>query len=309
MIGHPQGASGAAGVVATALALSRGFLPPTINLHDPDPQCDLDFLPTRAGPRVRPRRCAIALDSGRRTPRWCSVPCDVGGRRGAGPAGRLPRRSWRAPGRACGCSIGRGFRAPKLCGDTLNPGALRVLVGTHSTGRRAVRARSRARRHGAERPDDVDVRGDYPAGAALAARCRVATLDALMLDRQPSACRRRSSRTSAARDCRCRCVDAGRGGVVVRHARRAAGVEHARGWSSPRTGASRASRVHAGLARHSPRPATMGDRRLLRRRRRAHCAAARCTCGRAITSALRRCPAVSPTPASSCRRTHQRRRS
>jgi 3-oxoacyl-[acyl-carrier-protein] synthase II len=45
MIGHPQGASGAAGVVTTALALSRGFLPPTINLTDPDPRCDLDFLP------------------------------------------------------------------------------------------------------------------------------------------------------------------------------------------------------------------------------------------------------------------------
>jgi 3-oxoacyl-[acyl-carrier-protein] synthase II len=45
MIGHPQGASGAAGVVATALALDRGFLPPTINLTDPDPECDLDFLP------------------------------------------------------------------------------------------------------------------------------------------------------------------------------------------------------------------------------------------------------------------------
>lgn len=45
MIGHPQGASGAAGVVTAALALSRGFLPPTINLQDPDPDCDLDFLP------------------------------------------------------------------------------------------------------------------------------------------------------------------------------------------------------------------------------------------------------------------------
>lgn len=45
MIGHPQGASGAAGVVTTALALSRGFLPPTINLHEPDPACDLDFIP------------------------------------------------------------------------------------------------------------------------------------------------------------------------------------------------------------------------------------------------------------------------
>jgi len=47
MIGHPQGASGSAGVVATALALSRGFLPPTINLTDPDPNCDLDFIPNQ----------------------------------------------------------------------------------------------------------------------------------------------------------------------------------------------------------------------------------------------------------------------
>ena len=47
MIGHPQGASGAAGVVTTALALSNGLLPPTINLDDPDPECDLDFIPHR----------------------------------------------------------------------------------------------------------------------------------------------------------------------------------------------------------------------------------------------------------------------
>jgi len=47
MIGHPQGASGAAGVVTSALALSRGFLPPTINQHDPDPACDLDVIPNQ----------------------------------------------------------------------------------------------------------------------------------------------------------------------------------------------------------------------------------------------------------------------
>jgi 3-oxoacyl-[acyl-carrier-protein] synthase II len=47
MIGHPQGASGAAGVVTSALALSRGFLPPTINQRDPDPECDMDFIPNR----------------------------------------------------------------------------------------------------------------------------------------------------------------------------------------------------------------------------------------------------------------------
>ncbi len=45
MIGHPQGASGAAGIVTAALALQDGFLPPTINLTDPDPACDLDFIP------------------------------------------------------------------------------------------------------------------------------------------------------------------------------------------------------------------------------------------------------------------------
>src|SRR5713101_6341599 len=50
MIGHPQGASGAAGVVTTALALSRGVLPPTINQRDPDPECDLDFVPNQGRP-------------------------------------------------------------------------------------------------------------------------------------------------------------------------------------------------------------------------------------------------------------------
>lgn len=44
MIGHPQGASGAAGIAATALALSRRFLPPTINQDVSDPECDLDYL-------------------------------------------------------------------------------------------------------------------------------------------------------------------------------------------------------------------------------------------------------------------------
>ncbi|MEW6323558.1 MAG: beta-ketoacyl-[acyl-carrier-protein] synthase family protein [Acidobacteriota bacterium] len=48
MIGHPQGASGAAGIATAALALSRGLLPPTINLDNPDPRCDLDFIPHQA---------------------------------------------------------------------------------------------------------------------------------------------------------------------------------------------------------------------------------------------------------------------
>ncbi|MCK7478724.1 MAG: hypothetical protein M0C28_16110 [Candidatus Moduliflexus flocculans] len=51
-IGHPQAASGAAGLAATLLALNAGFLPPTVNLETPDPECDLDYVPgTRAPPR------------------------------------------------------------------------------------------------------------------------------------------------------------------------------------------------------------------------------------------------------------------
>jgi 3-oxoacyl-[acyl-carrier-protein] synthase II len=45
MIGHPQGASGAAGIVTAVLALREGFLPPTINQATSDPDCDLDFIP------------------------------------------------------------------------------------------------------------------------------------------------------------------------------------------------------------------------------------------------------------------------
>ncbi|HEY7170172.1 MAG TPA: beta-ketoacyl-[acyl-carrier-protein] synthase family protein [Vicinamibacterales bacterium] len=45
MIGHPQGASGAAGIVTSALAIERGFLPPTINQLDSDAACDLDYIP------------------------------------------------------------------------------------------------------------------------------------------------------------------------------------------------------------------------------------------------------------------------
>lgn len=44
-IGHPQGATGAAGIGAALLALNEGILPPTINLDDPDPECDLDYVP------------------------------------------------------------------------------------------------------------------------------------------------------------------------------------------------------------------------------------------------------------------------
>jgi len=45
-IGHPQGASGAAGIAASIIAMNQQQLPPTINLEKPDPECDLDYSPT-----------------------------------------------------------------------------------------------------------------------------------------------------------------------------------------------------------------------------------------------------------------------
>jgi 3-oxoacyl-[acyl-carrier-protein] synthase II len=57
LIGHPQGACGAAGVAATLLAMRDGVAPPTINLDDPDPECDLDYIPDEA----RPIDCEYAL--------------------------------------------------------------------------------------------------------------------------------------------------------------------------------------------------------------------------------------------------------
>jgi 3-oxoacyl-[acyl-carrier-protein] synthase II len=48
MTGHMLGAAGAVELAYTALAVHYGILPPTINLTDPDPQCDLDYIPLYA---------------------------------------------------------------------------------------------------------------------------------------------------------------------------------------------------------------------------------------------------------------------
>lgn len=56
--GHLLGASGAVEAAATALAVGRGILPPTHNLADPDPACDLDHV--RGAPRVKGVRAALS---------------------------------------------------------------------------------------------------------------------------------------------------------------------------------------------------------------------------------------------------------
>ena len=59
MIGHTMGAASAIEAAACALALDTGMIPPTINYEEPDPECDLDYVPNQAR-RTNPR---VALNN------------------------------------------------------------------------------------------------------------------------------------------------------------------------------------------------------------------------------------------------------
>ncbi|MEU0932524.1 beta-ketoacyl-[acyl-carrier-protein] synthase family protein [Embleya sp. NPDC005971] len=48
MVGHSLGAIGSIEIAACALAIRHGVVPPTANLHTPDPECDLDYVPLTA---------------------------------------------------------------------------------------------------------------------------------------------------------------------------------------------------------------------------------------------------------------------
>jgi 3-oxoacyl-[acyl-carrier-protein] synthase II len=60
--GHALGAAGAIEAVYTLLAMNRGVVPPTINYEEPDPECDLDFVPNE--PRQAEVRTAMSNSFG-----------------------------------------------------------------------------------------------------------------------------------------------------------------------------------------------------------------------------------------------------
>jgi 3-oxoacyl-[acyl-carrier-protein] synthase II len=57
MIGHAMGGAGAIEAVVTVLSVDRQVVTPTINLREPDPECDLDYVPNEA--RLQPLRVAL----------------------------------------------------------------------------------------------------------------------------------------------------------------------------------------------------------------------------------------------------------
>jgi 3-oxoacyl-[acyl-carrier-protein] synthase II len=60
MIGHLLGAAGAVEAIATLLSINRGMIHPTINYENPDPECDLDYVPNQA----RRKDVRIAISNG-----------------------------------------------------------------------------------------------------------------------------------------------------------------------------------------------------------------------------------------------------
>lgn len=62
MTGHLLGASGAVEIIACLLAMEEGFVPPTIGLEKPDPECDLDYTPLRA--RVKKIQNSVSVSMG-----------------------------------------------------------------------------------------------------------------------------------------------------------------------------------------------------------------------------------------------------
>lgn len=110
LIGHPQGACGAAGMVATLLAMRDGIAHPTINVDEPDPECDLDYIRDTARPMQIEHAISNCIAFGSKNSQCCCErynpyvashevcsPACRAGRRDDGRGAFITRR--------CGCSL------------------------------------------------------------------------------------------------------------------------------------------------------------------------------------------------------------
>ncbi|MBI3999542.1 MAG: beta-ketoacyl-[acyl-carrier-protein] synthase family protein [Candidatus Omnitrophica bacterium] len=64
MVGHMLGASGAVEVIACLIAMRDGFIPPTANLEQPDPECNLDYTPKVSKPKAIKISCSVSIGFG-----------------------------------------------------------------------------------------------------------------------------------------------------------------------------------------------------------------------------------------------------
>lgn len=64
MTGHMLGAAGSVEIIASLVAMQEGFLPPTINLEKPDPQCDLDYVAKCSRAKKIDRAISVSLGFG-----------------------------------------------------------------------------------------------------------------------------------------------------------------------------------------------------------------------------------------------------
>ncbi len=157
MIGHPQGASGAAGVVATALG-ARPRLPAAHHQPHRSRSGLRPRLPAQRGAGGAGRVGALQLprlrleeQRARAGVRRMSVPADDVVIVGAGPAGALAALVLARQGARVRLVDRARFPRAKLCGDSLNPGALAVL-GRYVDVADLARARTAGARHAALGP-------------------------------------------------------------------------------------------------------------------------------------------------------------
>src|SRR5690606_13822300 len=189
---HALGASGAIEAAIACLSIERGWIPPTLNLEQPDDDCDLDYAPTTAASSGPTSSSPTPSASAGSTPAWCCAAPDgfaghrfAGHRRGFAAAGLRPRyarpelRSRFAGARLrAGCAGAGGGNAGRV--DQARAGSQPIQRRHRRRGAQAARSARRSpepkarspgpkgRSPGAAKSRPGDRANRRPAGAAAA---------------------------------------------------------------------------------------------------------------------------------------------